>query len=171
MVRLVRHRQTKGAETDRSNVGPPRHILTLPLAVVRLTMPPGFNPSGVEGPQSANFGGRPEDCQQSGRRSKLIETPRRVDFKPYYVVPPLDFQTPVPRFKRGQTRIRYFSRACRQWDSCISQYRIGGGSQRPGGKHVHDYHDRCCNRYRRLLRSSGTFINLNSGKRGRLGDP
>jgi hypothetical protein len=29
MVRLVRHRQTKGAETDRLHLRPPRHILTL----------------------------------------------------------------------------------------------------------------------------------------------
>lgn len=30
MVRLVRHRQTKGAETDRPYLRPPRHTLTLP---------------------------------------------------------------------------------------------------------------------------------------------
>ena len=30
MVRLLRHRQTKGAETDRQNLRPPRHISTLP---------------------------------------------------------------------------------------------------------------------------------------------
>ena len=29
MVRLLRHRQTKGAVTDRPNLRPPRHILTL----------------------------------------------------------------------------------------------------------------------------------------------
>ena len=32
MVRLLRHRQTKGAVTDRLNLRPPRHILTLPKA-------------------------------------------------------------------------------------------------------------------------------------------
>jgi hypothetical protein len=32
MVRLVRHRQTKGAETDRPHLRPPRHILILPSA-------------------------------------------------------------------------------------------------------------------------------------------
>ena len=36
MVRLLRHRQTKGAVTDRLNLRPPRHILTLPKAAVRL---------------------------------------------------------------------------------------------------------------------------------------
>jgi len=30
MVRLLRHRQTKGAATDRLYLRPPRHILTLP---------------------------------------------------------------------------------------------------------------------------------------------
>jgi hypothetical protein len=30
MVRLLRHRQTKGAATDRQNLRPPRHISTLP---------------------------------------------------------------------------------------------------------------------------------------------
>ena len=39
MVRLLRHRQTKGAVTDRLNLRPPRHILTLPLAVVHSTFP------------------------------------------------------------------------------------------------------------------------------------
>jgi hypothetical protein len=32
MVRLLRHRQTKGAATDRLILRPPRHILTLPEA-------------------------------------------------------------------------------------------------------------------------------------------
>jgi len=32
MARLVRHRQTKGAETDRPILPPPRHIPTLPEA-------------------------------------------------------------------------------------------------------------------------------------------
>lgn len=32
MVRLLRHRQTKGAATDRLDLRPPRHILTLPEA-------------------------------------------------------------------------------------------------------------------------------------------
>ena len=36
MVRLLRHRQTKGAVTDRPNLRPPRHILTLPKAAIRL---------------------------------------------------------------------------------------------------------------------------------------
>ncbi len=35
MVRLLRHRQTKGAVTDRPNLRPPRHILTLPFPVPR----------------------------------------------------------------------------------------------------------------------------------------
>jgi hypothetical protein len=30
MIRLLRHRQTKGAETDRQNLTLPRHISTLP---------------------------------------------------------------------------------------------------------------------------------------------
>jgi hypothetical protein len=30
MVRLLRHRQTKGVATDRQNLRPPRHISTLP---------------------------------------------------------------------------------------------------------------------------------------------
>ena len=33
MVRLLRHRQTKGAVTARLNLRPPRHILTLPEPV------------------------------------------------------------------------------------------------------------------------------------------
>ena len=35
MVRLLRHRQTKGAVTDRPNLRPPRHILTLLVEHVR----------------------------------------------------------------------------------------------------------------------------------------
>jgi hypothetical protein len=31
MVRLLRHRQTKGAVTDRFDLTPPRHISTLPI--------------------------------------------------------------------------------------------------------------------------------------------
>jgi len=31
MVQLLRHRQTKGAGTDRLDLRPPRHILTLPI--------------------------------------------------------------------------------------------------------------------------------------------
>jgi len=33
MVKLVRHRQTKGAATDRQNLTPPRHISTLPVGL------------------------------------------------------------------------------------------------------------------------------------------
>jgi predicted PurR-regulated permease PerM len=36
MVRLLRHRQTKGAATDRLNLRPPRHISTLPLVGEKL---------------------------------------------------------------------------------------------------------------------------------------
>ncbi len=35
MARLLRHRQTKGAETDRPILPPPRHIPTLPKAEVQ----------------------------------------------------------------------------------------------------------------------------------------
>jgi hypothetical protein len=34
MVKLLRHRQTKGAATDRQNLRPPRHISTLPVVLV-----------------------------------------------------------------------------------------------------------------------------------------
>jgi hypothetical protein len=40
MVRLVRHRQTKGAATDRPHLRPPRHILTLPQAPIRIYASP-----------------------------------------------------------------------------------------------------------------------------------
>ena len=33
MVKLLRHRQTKGAATARQNLRPPRHISTLPVKV------------------------------------------------------------------------------------------------------------------------------------------
>ena len=46
MVRLVRHRQTKGAETDRPNLRPPRHTLTLPLTS---SIPPKHAVSAVVG--------------------------------------------------------------------------------------------------------------------------
>ena len=35
MVRLLRHRQTKGAATDRLNLRPPRHISPLPIPYAR----------------------------------------------------------------------------------------------------------------------------------------
>jgi hypothetical protein len=34
-VEPLRHRQTKGAATDRQNLRPPRHISTLPVPVIR----------------------------------------------------------------------------------------------------------------------------------------
>ena len=36
MVKLLRHRQTKGAETARFTLRPPRHIFTLPIALVHI---------------------------------------------------------------------------------------------------------------------------------------
>ncbi len=42
MARLVRHRQTKGAETDRPILPPPRHIPTLPIAA-RFAPPQKFS--------------------------------------------------------------------------------------------------------------------------------
>ena len=38
MVRLLRHRQTKGAATDRLYLRPPRHISTLPYSVEHYIM-------------------------------------------------------------------------------------------------------------------------------------
>ncbi len=38
MARLLRHRQTKGAESDRSILPPPRHIPTLPCGDILLLM-------------------------------------------------------------------------------------------------------------------------------------
>jgi hypothetical protein len=38
MVRLLRHRQTKGAVTDRLDLRPPRHILTLPRLLIRISL-------------------------------------------------------------------------------------------------------------------------------------
>ena len=35
MVQLLRHRQTKGAATDRLHLRPPRHISTLPFPAVQ----------------------------------------------------------------------------------------------------------------------------------------
>jgi hypothetical protein len=35
MVQLLRHRQTKGAVTDRPDVRPPRHISTLPIVRIQ----------------------------------------------------------------------------------------------------------------------------------------
>ena len=42
MVRLLRHRQTKGAATDRLDLRPPRHIFTLPDAVIQPSSRSGF---------------------------------------------------------------------------------------------------------------------------------
>ncbi len=43
MVRLLGHRQTKGAATDKPNLSPPRHISTLQMRLARNThlMPKG----------------------------------------------------------------------------------------------------------------------------------
>jgi hypothetical protein len=38
MVELLRHRQTKGAATDRLYLRPPRHISTLPYSVLHQTL-------------------------------------------------------------------------------------------------------------------------------------
>jgi len=56
MVRLLRHRQTKEAATDRLYLRPPRHILTLPffvlqclliLAIIKRRFPVGNLPFNV----------------------------------------------------------------------------------------------------------------------------
>ena len=39
MVEPLRHRQTKGAETDMPSLPPPRHIPTLPTAAIHLVEP------------------------------------------------------------------------------------------------------------------------------------
>jgi hypothetical protein len=39
MAKLLGHRQTKGAATDKPNLLPPRHISTLPDSVVRKVGP------------------------------------------------------------------------------------------------------------------------------------
>ena len=48
MVEPLRHRQTKGAETDMPNLPPPRHIPTLPDAVARSRCREGRLPAKFE---------------------------------------------------------------------------------------------------------------------------
>ena len=67
MVRLLRHRQTKGAATARPNLTPPRHIPTLPTTDGRLSLERSF--TGIcplRGPPSAAAG------QESLRRADLF---------------------------------------------------------------------------------------------------
>jgi len=47
MVRLLRHRQTKGAATDRLHLRPPRHISTLPKSVIPLFVRSADDPSAA----------------------------------------------------------------------------------------------------------------------------
>ena len=51
MVRLLGHRQTKGAATDKPDLTPPRHISTLPLAAagIRVLMCIRTTASGESG--------------------------------------------------------------------------------------------------------------------------
>src|ERR1700674_5167613 len=64
MVEPLRHRQTKGAETDMFSLQPPRHISTLPLATV------GPKKAACrDGPKAAVSG-----CSKTGRRGKLIRS-------------------------------------------------------------------------------------------------
>jgi len=47
MVRILRHRQTKGAATDRLNLRPPRHIFTLPKPDIVATTSDFLGKSGL----------------------------------------------------------------------------------------------------------------------------
>ena len=46
MVKLLRHRQTKGAETARFTLRPPRHIFTLPIVAYFVGINSGFSDGG-----------------------------------------------------------------------------------------------------------------------------
>ena len=50
---LIRHRQTKGAETDMPSLPPPRHISTLPRAAIRARL---FDPRGCWSPSLDGIG-------------------------------------------------------------------------------------------------------------------
>ena len=68
MVRLLRHRQTKGAVTDRPNLRPPRHILTLPEPVIqgRSTLTPWLR-SDLSYHTAVLFDRSPTAASESGR--------------------------------------------------------------------------------------------------------
>src|SRR5262249_21495583 len=69
MVEPLRHRQTKGAETDMSDLQPPRHISTLPIA----TRCGRGNSPGAPLPAraSARFGDVVAFVQIAGQRAKV----------------------------------------------------------------------------------------------------
>ena len=56
MVEPLRHRQTKGAETDMFDLQPPRHISTLPE--IEVARRPRFGRDRVESRHEADIGNR-----------------------------------------------------------------------------------------------------------------
>ena len=84
MVQLVRHRQTKGAATDRLDLRPPRHILTLPFFTVQREIQ-NITPSRSEIgmtlviPEASHSGGSTSGCCHLWRlQFRLFRKSQRV---------------------------------------------------------------------------------------------
>ncbi len=74
MVRLLRHRQTKGAATDRPNLRQPRHILTLPYSAVGLDLGVKQSDSPATDPGNVSLGvgsGRYAEPPETGTLREL----------------------------------------------------------------------------------------------------
>ena len=82
MVWLLRHRQTKGVATDRLNLRPPRHILTLPTRARRASARAKVLPLG---------GGA------AGKRPRHDGRARPIIIRPPFVLPLLKHRQPRSR--------------------------------------------------------------------------